>query len=434
MKIYKYFFLFFLTSSLFAQFPEFLIFPEWPEFGLIGLSSDIIPPRSPILALDTLGTDSTQLTLNFRGDATLDSFFARWDTTDYPASKAAGSELLTGGIGDTVNLIKWDYDLAYSSHTVYVRVFVQDTIPNSTYGQILKADAVPPDTALIAVDGTIVEPNSLIMAFNPGKVSARDFKDVRIYYTLSGGNFGAKSFATGFTLPKATLYADTNGNGVFDSTLIVTINAFNPSYLEDDTVAFADWYLQLRDSLNNSINTSTVKDTFYCHKEEDLAVDSIWISTNGDSIFVRIDGNPTLKNTWASVTNLKYPYGVATDYFVVTSYYGYWIDDKDTYMDSLGGQAFPIKLLVSDGDIDNDILNFPLDETDWVYWGGEADHPYPGDSLFFCIYTSIYVPNHPKAGYSVTRKSARIALDTLVYPVVETYAGTFNYLLNFVLK
>lgn len=147
--------------------------------------TDKTPPLAPYLTLDTLGYDSIQITLDFRGDATLDSFFVRGSDVGYPSSKTSETGILSGAIGDTVNLIHYEYPLAQSSKTYYLRVFVQDTVPNTAYRSVSKADLVPPDTfdtaPIVGLDPEI----GITFSWRPSEIDLADVDSLRFDWTWS---------------------------------------------------------------------------------------------------------------------------------------------------------------------------------------------------------------------------------------------------------
>lgn len=192
--------LFLLVVSGMSNYEKF---DKWNDFIKNYLSSSLpeINMVVPLLTPDTLGTDSTLLIVDWQGGTGVDSFFIRWDTTGYPASKSGGISLASGALSDTSNLYKWDYDLAYSSRTVYIRAFVQDSLDNVRYRSAYKADNVPPDTFDTAPQIVHTPPLTFTIYLNPSEIDARDidslrfvlFDDYNLYLTCDGQEDWTKS-------------------------------------------------------------------------------------------------------------------------------------------------------------------------------------------------------------------------------------------------
>ena len=141
---------------------------------------DTEPPLAPIVNLDTLGLDSMELEIDFRGVSDLDSFFAVWKMNSVPSSKSDGTLLASGGIGDTLNAnsIHFAHGIAepyiHQDSIPNLRVFVQDTIPNITSTTVKDTigDMWPPDPVSFA---TLYLPADSILGVNRCSLATSNF-------------------------------------------------------------------------------------------------------------------------------------------------------------------------------------------------------------------------------------------------------------------
>lgn len=212
IKYEKYFYLiatliFIFSSKVIGQWnrSEYLQYLKYsnPTDSVEALTfTDKNPPLAPVLTLDTLGYDSIQITLDFRGDATLDSFFVRGSDVSFPSFKTSGTEILIGAIGDTVNEIHFPYALAGSHKTYYVRTFVQDTVPNITYRSVSKTDPIILDTLTAPTDSVPISianvgqpiPQEVAITYyphtiydiNPPTISQNPYGYIWVYISYTG--------------------------------------------------------------------------------------------------------------------------------------------------------------------------------------------------------------------------------------------------------
>lgn len=277
---------------------QYLDWGKWKGYNKWAISDEAttLALSAPALNLDTLGTDSMVLALT-TWDTLTDSFFVRWDTTAYPSSKTAGDSLLTGVLADTVNEIRFEYDLMTSSQTVYVRCFVESDTATNTYSSTYKTDTFAPDTFSTTPTLATLLPNADTVFWKPSEISARDIDSLLITrYEMSEGG----TVAIG--IPWATALADSD-----------TIVASDLLFTATDTTEIVRYILTLFDGLGNSVSMNPIYDTLKINHPTEIDVSYAYIDNDSDGVLDTV--NATFKPaTW---TDNNIPWYDSTDCYIL---------------------------------------------------------------------------------------------------------------------
>jgi len=133
-----------------------LIFAQWNEWSGWGSSGDKTPPTAPTVILAKNGADSVDATVDFNAASDIDSIFARSDTTSRPTTKTSGDSVYAGTDTSVVNSLTLAHGVNDEA-TYYLSVFVQDSVPNITYGygSVEVGDTTAPSAPTIASFDTL---------------------------------------------------------------------------------------------------------------------------------------------------------------------------------------------------------------------------------------------------------------------------------------
>lgn len=419
-----------LTLLCLIIFCPLLVFPQSYNEGYINYldyqayiddlfvidTTDHYPPLAPILSLSIVGLDSTKTTADFRG-SDLDSFFFRWDTTGYPATKTSGIELLSGAADDTVNEITWGYDLAQSSKTVYLRCFVQDTIPNITYGQDSQIDNVAPDIFDSTPTIVYTPPNLFDVTWTPTDIDSRDIDSLILVLTkLDEG--GGRTIRLSWT----SALSDS------DRAVGIGLSCFYP-----DTIEPCSFDITLKDEIGNSVELDAILDTMIIHGFMGMDVTHEFIDLNNDALLDTATGtwypetytcyNTAWQDTLLTYTKFTYtilhtrPPGSGCQYYIN---WGFGL--RDTWVSTGSYIAF--------------LPEMYSDSTHSLYsgWSGlpVRCQTTENDKVYAFSQESYYKTHN---SYPVSIYGPICGMDSShVMTIPGEEEGTFNYLLNFVVK